>query len=338
MSSASGSDAAGRVGGSAPVAVVIASWNSAAWIAGCLDSLGGLARPPEEIVVVDNGSTDGTAAIVRDRFPGAALIENGANLGFCRANNLGIARTQSRFVLVLNPDTRLAPRFLEELLPAFEDPAVGIAAGKLLRFDERTLDSAGQLLGRSRQPVDRGYGAPDRGQFDADAEVFGACGAAALYRRAMLDEVADPGGEVFDERFFAFYEDLDLAWRARRLGWCSAYRHRAVGFHARGATAGDASVRRRGRALLHRSPEVRFHAAKNRYLTILRNDTPGAYLRDLPFILARDLALAGILLLTSPRVLPRLWRERSLLRGALDRRRLDSARPRHHTLRGGSPG
>jgi GT2 family glycosyltransferase len=321
----------------APVAAVVVAWNASAWISECLRSLRGLARPPAEIVVVDNGSTDGTAAIVRDGFPDVALIECGANLGFCGGNNLGFARTGSPFVLVLNPDTRLWPRFLEELLPAFDDPAVGIAAGKLLRPDGRTLDSAGQLLARSRQPVDRGYGEPDQGQFDRDAEVFGACGAAALYRRAMLEEVADPDGEVFDTRFFAFYEDLDLAWRARRLGWKAAYRHEAVGYHARGSTASDASVRRRGLALLNRSAEVRFHVAKNRYLTILRNDTPGAYLRDLPFILGRDLVLAAILLLTSPRVLLRLRRERAVFRGALEKRRLDSARPRHQTLHGGPP-
>ncbi len=318
-----------------PVAAVVVTWNAATWVDDCLLSLRELVRRPAEIVVVDNGSGDGTPAIVRERHPEAVVVECGANLGFCRANNLGISRTTSPFVLVLNPDARLAPGFLEELLPAFDDPAVGIGAGKLLRPDGRTIDSAGQMLGRSRQPVDRGYGTADDGRFDADGDVFGSCGAAAVYRRAMLDAIADPGGEVFDERYFAFYEDLDVAWRARRLGWRATYRHRAVGWHARGATAPGDSVRRRGRAILARSPEVRFHVAKNRYLTILRNDTPGAYLRDLPFIAGRDLATAAILLLNSPGVLARLWRERSVFRGALERRRLDSARPRRQTLHGG---
>jgi GT2 family glycosyltransferase len=322
----------------APVAVVIVTWNAATWVADCLGSLRGLVRSPAEVVVVDNGSSDGTAAIVREGFPEAVLVECGGNVGFCRANNLGISRTRSPLVLVLNPDARLAPGFIEELLPAFDDPRIGIAAGKLLRPDGRTLDSAGQMLARSRQPLDRGYGEADEGRFDSDAEVFGACGAAALYRRSMLEEVADPGGEVFDERFFAFYEDLDLAWRARRLGWRAAYRHRAVGWHARGATASRESVRRRKMAFLHRSAEARFHIAKNRYLTILRNDTPGAYLRDLPFVLGRDLALGGMLLLTSPGVLLRLWRERTVFGGALEKRRLDSARPRHQTLLGGPSG
>ncbi len=174
----------------APVAVVIVTWNSTRYLSDCLDSLRGLVRPPAEIVVVDNGSTDGSPDLVRDRYPEVDLLECGSNLGFCRANNLGIARTSPPFVLVLNPDTRLSPRFLEELLPAFDAPDVGMAAGKLLRFDGRTLDSAGQILGRSRQPKDRGYGTLDRGRYDQDTVVFGACGAAALYRRAMLAAVA----------------------------------------------------------------------------------------------------------------------------------------------------
>jgi GT2 family glycosyltransferase len=315
----------------APVAVVVVSWNSAAWLPGCLDSVEGLARPPREIVVVDNASTDGSPEVAARDRPRVRVLPLARNAGFCEANNLGIAATGSPYVLVLNPDTRLRPSFLEELLPAFEDPSVGIAAGKLLRFDGVTLDSAGQELGRSRQPRDRGYGGPDRGAFDRDGPVFGACGAAALYRRAMLDHVADPGGAVFDPAFFAFNEDLDLAWRARRLGWTAAYRHAAVALHARGGSAGAPGVRRPFGALWWRSPEVRFHVLKNRYLTILRNDTWTGYLTHLPFILARDVAMLGVTAVTSPAVLLRLWRERALFRGALQRRRLDFIRPRHKT-------
>lgn len=325
-----------RAADAAPVAVVIVSWNAARYLGDCLASLRELERPAAEIVVVDNGSTDDSAERVRREFPEVKLLLRGENTGFCRANNEGIRGTSSPYVLVLNPDTRLTPRFLEELLPVFEDPAVGMAAGKLLRFDGRTLDSAGQQLGRSRQPRDRGYGRPDRGQLDLDGEVFGVCGAAALYRRSMLDSVADPGGECFDEAFFAFYEDLDLAWRARHRGWKAVYRHRAVAYHARGGTAAAGPWSRWLAAMLGRPPDLRFHIVKNRYLTILRNDTAAGYLSNLPFILARDLATLLLLLTTSPRVLLRLWRERALFRGALERRRLDAARSGHHVAPGGA--
>lgn len=320
----------------APVAVAIVSWDSAPYLRGCLGSLRRLARAPAEIVVVDNGSTDGSQSLIRRGFADVVLIECGKNAGFCRANNLAISRTTSPFVLVLNPDTRLTPSFLEELLPAFEDPRVGMASGKLRRFDGRTLDSAGQQLGLSRQPKDRGYGALDEGQFDEDGEVFGACGAAALYRRSMLNAIADGDNGFFDEEFFAFYEDLDLAWRARRFGWKAAYRHRALGYHARGASARPVSPRRWA-ALLSRGPEIRFHIVKNRYLTILRNETLRGYLANLPFILARDLAVLSLLAATSPRVLARLWRERAVFRRALERRLLDETRLRHKIESGGRP-
>jgi GT2 family glycosyltransferase len=320
-----------------PVAVVVVAWNSMDYIGDCLDSLLALEQPPAEIVVVDNGSTDGTPEHIRDGYPAIRVIACGENIGYCRANNLGFDETASPLVLALNPDTRLTPHFLRELIPAFDDPAVGIAAGKLLRFDGRHLDSAGQLLGRSRQPLDRGYGDPDQGQYDENDEVFGACGAAALYRRAMLESIRDPETGYFDETFFAFYEDLDLAWRARRNGWKAVYRHRAVGYHARGGTTGRSSPAARWAASLGRPPEVRFHIAKNRYLTILKNDTRGAYLRNLPFIWARDLGMAGVLALTSPGVLLRLWRERAVFRRAVTRRRLDAERLGHETQPGGPP-
>ena len=319
------------------MAVVVVSWNCAAYLADCLDSLAALERAPREVVVVDNASTDGSQALVRGRFPEVRLLECPSNQGFAAANNLGIRETRSPFVLVLNPDTRLAPDFLERLLPAFDDPGVGLAAGKLLRFDGRTLDSCGQSLGRSRQPIDRGYGQPDRGQLDLDGEVFGCCGAAALYRRAMLDHVADPGPCYFDEAFFAFFEDLDLAWRARHCGWRAAYRHGAIGFHARGGTSSGGRSRRRFAAMLARSSAVRFHIVKNRYLSILRNDSSGRYLRDAPFIWTRDAATFLFLLAFDRGVLARLWRARAMFGRALALRRLDAERRGHEVSRGTKP-
>lgn len=322
----------------APVAVVVVSWNSARYLPDCLDSLTRLERRPSEVVVVDSGSTDGSAELVRRDYPEFQLIASAENIGFCRGNNLGIRASSSPHVLLLNPDTRTPADFLEQLLPAFDDPRVGIAAGKLLRFDGRTLDSAGLMLARSRQPKDRGYGRRDRGQFDQDQEVFGACGAAALYRRRMLEAIADPGDAYFNESFFAFCEDLDLAWRARKQGWKAVYRHQAVAYHARGGSAVGRVAGRRWAAMLDRGPVLRFHIVKNRYLTLLRNDSVAGYLKNLPFIWGRDLATLALLLLTSPGVLARLWAERRLFQQALRWRELDAARAGHHVQRRGSPG
>lgn len=318
-----------------PIAVVLVTLNSERWLRGCLDSLRAMERPPAEIVAVDNGSSDGTAALLAEAYPEVRLVALGRNTGFCRATNLGIGATSSPFVLALNPDTTLDGRFLEELLPAFDDPRVGIACGKLLRFGRDILDSAGQKLGRSRQPVDRGYGTPDRGEFEIAEEVFGACGAAALYRREMLAEIAGPGGEIFDEAYFAYYEDLDVAWRARRFGWKAVYRPRALGRHARGGTT-DRPGPSRGGALLSRGSELRYHIVKNRYLAILRNDRPWDYLRDFPFIAGRDAATFLMLLVTSPGVLARLWRERRVFGRARELRRLDCERIRNKVTAGGA--
>ncbi len=303
-------------GGPAPVAVVIVTWNSAAYVEDCLVSIRALERPPAEVVVVDNDSSDDSVSRVRGALPTAVVVENDENAGFCRASNQGYAKTSAPFVLFLNPDTRLTPRFLEELLCAFDDPAVGLAGGKLLRFDEQTLDSAGQQLSRSRQPIDRGFGTLDDGRYDLDELVFSICGAALLARRGALEDVAIDGERVFDETYFAFYEDLDLAWRAKHRGWRVVYRHRAVAYHARGGSARTESVRRRWRSLLARPPAIRFHIVKNRYLTLLRNDSVKAYLRDAPFIWARDAAMIGLLLISSPSVIRDLWRARGLFRRA----------------------
>lgn len=309
-----------------PVAVVIVTWNTREHVLACLDSLRALERPPAEIVVVDNASADGTVDAVASAYPEVVCIPNPDNAGFCRANNQGIAATSSPWVLTLNPDARLEPRFLEEALSAFDGARVGTVCGKLLRFDRRTIDSAGLRLARSRQPIDRGYGEPDRGQFEREEDVFGACGAAALHRRAMLADVAVADGEVFDERYFAFYEDLDLSWRARRRGWRTVYRPTAVGLHARGGTVTRRSRWARLAAMASRPPEIRYHIAKNRYLTIVRNDTAGAFFRDVPFILARDVAMVALLACTSPSVLVRLVRAWPMLRDTWRGRRVDGRR------------
>ncbi|MGD8376527.1 MAG: glycosyltransferase family 2 protein [Acidobacteriota bacterium] len=306
------------------MSVVIVTWNSSRWIGECLASLREQLLRPEEVIVVDNGSRDGTVSIARGG--GAEVRETGGNLGFCRASNLGYAAARGGSVLFLNPDVVLEPDYLRRAVPAFaEGDRVGFVAGKLLRFDRRTIDSAGQRLGRSRRTVDRGYGKADRGQLDEPVEVFSVCGAAALYRRRTLEDVA-PDGEVFDEDFFAFHEDLDLGWRARNRGWVGRYVPDARGYHFRGATdAAIAGGRRRRRRLRTLPDELAYHAVKNRYLAMLKNDRPGAFLRDLPFILGREAQIWAYLAVCRPGVAWRVLRDTGTRRRARARRR--SARP-----------
>src|SRR5262249_760723 len=149
------------------------------------------------------------------------IIESRTNCGFARAHNVLIGNTDSEYILVLNPDTILRDSFLSELVQSLEArPDAGSASGKLLRLDNLTIDSTGIIMLRNEGHVDGGAGEPDLGQFDKPDDIFGASGAAALYRRAAIEDVSIEG-KYFDEDFFAYREDADLAWRLRLMKWNS---------------------------------------------------------------------------------------------------------------------
>lgn len=302
------------------LSAIVVSWNSERFLDGCLESLFAQRGVALEVVVVDNGSSDGSEAIVRSKHPRARWIPLGANRGFCAANNAGIAATQAPFLLFANADLVLDREFAREALRPFaQDERMGMVGGKLLRFDRTTVDSAGQFMTRSRRVVERGYGRPDGLPLSADGYVFSICGAALLCRRAMIEDVSI-AGQFFDESYFAFSEDLDVGWRARLGGWRAWYAARAVGYHYRGGTEGR-GTRRGLPALLRRPRSLRYHIVKNRWLTMIKNDSAPAVARDLPFIAARDLALLAACAVSSPGVLLDLARAGPLWRKALARRR-----------------
>jgi len=200
-------------------------------------------------------------------------------------------------------------------------------AGKVHRFDGLTIDSAGQLLTRARRIRDRGYGEMDAGQYDAPGEVFGVCGAVALYRRAMIDDISE-GGEFFDGSFFSFGEDMDVAWRARRAGWKACYVPEARARHFRGGTLPRrGTIFTRLSQMARRPPEIRAHIIKNRYLMILKNDSVGAIARDLPFIAWWEACQWAYLVAAAPSTLPHLLRMAGALARAWERRRLSSSGP-----------
>jgi GT2 family glycosyltransferase len=278
------------------VAAVVINYNGAALLDGCLGSLAEQTQAPAEIVVIDNRSTDDSLAVLRERWPATRRIELPANLGYAGAANVGIRATEAPYVLLLNPDVVLTPAFLAELIPvAAGRPDVGSLTGKLLRVrasGPAVIDSTGHLLFRNRWAVNRGEGQADRGQYDEPGEVFGVSGAAALYRRAMLDDVR-VGDEYLAERFFLYLEDVDLDWRARLGGWRSYYVPTAMAYHERGYKGG---ARRRSAAILR-------HSLKNRYLLMLRNDTLRDVLLDAWAILPMEVLRFFDFLLTTPRCL-----------------------------------
>lgn len=214
------------------------NWNRRELLEACLRSL---ARPQGaefEVIVVDNGSTDGSPEFVAESSAGfpypLRVIRNAENRGFCAANNQGIAEARGEFVALLNNDAEAEEDWLGELMKAFDDGGVGMAASKVLVYeDPRIIDKVGHLIYLDGQNRGRGTGEVDRGQYDRVEEVLWPDGCACMYRKAMLDEI---GG--FDEDFFAYGDDAELGLRGRKAGWGSLYMPAAVVRHHRGSTLG----------------------------------------------------------------------------------------------------
>ncbi|MFC2150210.1 glycosyltransferase family 2 protein [Calditrichota bacterium] len=222
------------------VAAVIVTWNSLADIEICIGSLMIQSHHIDKIVVVDNGSTDGTADLVADKFPHVHLISQTENVGFAEGNNIGIAVCASDWILTINPDAYLDSRWVELLLGfAGANTRIGALTGLLYRDsneDEGSIiDTTGIEIFASRRVRDRGFSEPMSNRYKNAEQVFGACAAAALYRSDMLEDIK-VDGEIFPCRFFCYYEDADLAWRSWRRGWECWYVPQALGWHKRGAS------------------------------------------------------------------------------------------------------
>jgi GT2 family glycosyltransferase len=281
------------------ISVVIVNWNHGFLLRSCLEALLAQKSALFDITVVDNGSQDGSAEEIGVRYPSVQLRAFPDNRGFSRAFNWGVNHTTGDFVLSLNPDVIVRSGFILEMAKAMcRDEQIGLVAPKLLRADAPALlDSTGLFVDRRRRPYDRGQCEPDRGQYDKQLCIFGACGAAALYRRTMLEDLA-LNGEYFDQDFFAYYEDADLAWRAQSRRWCAVYEPSAVATHDRGW--GDA-LRKTGRAA--KGPEGPRLSLRNRYLMTVKNDNLAYFLADLPLILAAELPRLAYAALVRPQVL-----------------------------------
>lgn len=222
-----------------------------------------------EVIVVDNG---GLADLIRQSAPDARLIEPGANLGFAGAVNRAIALARGRWIALLNDDARLHEDALAVALRAGErDARIGSVAGQV-RFEAApgVINSAGIAVDSLGVAVERFAGRPVA-EAHVGGEVFGATGCFALYRSAMLEHV---GG--FEERFFAYLEDVDLAWRAQAAGWTAVYEPAAVALHRGSASSGE------GSSLKYRL------VGRNRVWLLARNATAAQLRRALPGILLYD--------------------------------------------------
>lgn len=300
-----------RMGGLA--CVVVLNWNGRKFIRDCLRSVLGQRYPSYRVVVVDNASTDGSQETIRQEFPEATLVPLATNLHFARGTNAGIQEAlkdpKCAFVSTLNNDTRVDPDWLGELVRAAGE-GVGLVASKMLFMDRpQVLNSTGLSIGPDGSGLDRGWNQPDEGQYDTSRDVFGPSAGAALYRREVLDGVG-----LFDADFVAYYEDLDLAWRARLAGWEARFAPGAIVHHKFSAAAGAGSSQKT------------YFCERNRVWNLIQNYPWRYVVVGIPWNSAR--VLARPLSRNHPSQVPVQTNQRSLLdrTGVLARARLDAYR------------
>lgn len=261
------------------ISVVIANFNGKRFLEACLSSLEKQTFQDFEVILVDNSSSDGSVEYVQETFPKVRLITLRKNLGFCGGNNVGIGEAKGEYVALLNNDAEAHPQWLENLKTALDAHTdVGFCASKMLRRDQPDIiDAAGGIFYACGVGDQRGHLEKENGRFGETEYVFSACAGAAMYRKAMLDEIG-----MFDDRFFAHGEEVDLSFRAQLRGYKCLFVPDAVVYHAGGGT------------MKHDSDERRYLWHRNRFYVLVKNMPCDLLVKNLFPILAysmlRDVA------------------------------------------------
>ena len=255
----------------AKVSVIIPNYNGIKYIEDCLNSLKSQTFSDFDVWVIDNASTDGSDAIVKEQFADVHFLGLSENFGFSRAVNEGLLRTRdSKYVILLNADTKAEPQFVEKLYDAIEkDAKIFSVSSKMIQMSvPDKYDGAGDLycclgwayaLGKDRKI----------GKYEKEANVFSACGGAAIYRRELFEVIG-----YFDELHFAYLEDVDIGYRARIMGYINRYTPEAVVYHAGSGITGSR----------YNSFKVRI-AARNSWYVVFKNMPTLQIIINLPFIL-----------------------------------------------------
>lgn len=331
------------------VSVHIVIYNSADDIIDCLEAVMAQDYLIDQIVVVDNASSDCCVEKVNSFYSKLTkaslthsyedteqanvttnegsptklvLLHNKENTGFAPAHNQAISATDTDYVLVLNPDLTLAPDYVSRLVAQMEaNPKIGSATGKLLlKADHQLVDSTGLRMNKARRAFDRGAGEL-ADEWTQSGPVFGVSGAAAMYSRRMINDIS-VDGEFFDADFFAYKEDVDVAWRAELFGWQGFYDAEAIGYHERGWKTSGRSTK---------SMFIRRISYINRYKMIYKNEPARTMLKTILISFPYELAAYGYMLLREPQLivawksfftqLPALKRKRKYIQATIKERK-----------------
>lgn len=209
------------------ISVIILNWNGKECLASCIQSVKDQIYLNIEIIVVDNGSTDGSVEYLQAVYPDLHLVANRKNLGYGGGNNQGIRKAKGKYILILNNDTEMEKECVEMLWRCMEsDQKIGVTTPKILLYDRKdTIDAAGLTIYSDGLSIGRGRFEPQE-KYNQIEEVFAGSGCASLFRKEMLEDIG-----LLDEDFFAYAEDTDLGWRARLAGWITYYVPQAIVYH-----------------------------------------------------------------------------------------------------------
>jgi len=239
------------------VSIIIVNWNGKKHLSCCLHSLKRIRYPNFEIIVVDNGSRDGSAEYIKRNFSRVKIIQNKKNLGFAEGNNIGLEKARGEYVLFLNNDTKVTPDFLNELVDALEkDNKIAMVQPKIIFMDSNKLQVGGDFLTNSGFLYHYGYGKdPSDPKYNQKMEIFSACGACMLARGDIIKRIG-----VLDKDFFCYFEESDLCWRVNLAGYRVLYIPDAVVYHKGYGTSRKLA-----------SSFVQYHSFKNRICSLIKN-------------------------------------------------------------------
>jgi GT2 family glycosyltransferase len=314
------------------ITINILTWNAAKYLKPCLDAALNQDYENFEILIIDNNSQDNTVKILKKYLQKNSkkirFLKNNRNVGFAAGHNRGIQETDGKYVMLLNQDAILTKSFLSQAVQIMEkDSQIAALQPQVLKYDfnknkpKNIFDTTGLVMLRNRRIINRGQGQQKNNQYNKKEEIFGADGAVPIYRRKALEDVSLPSfqkknhfkNEIFDENFFAYKEDVDLAWRLRLYGWKAVYAPQVVAYHERGA--GESASRKAFDIIKERRNISLFSKTlsfKNQRLMQVKNEILGLYLKHLPWILWKGIRAWGYVLIFEPailKILPTLFRQ-----------------------------